>query len=184
MTNGVIIVLPIVLTAICAFLAYLLLTAGSGTEVLGLWSVYEIYAGIAISVLAGVISGKYFADKKSLRMLNPLRWIILLFYIFVPFFLEMTRANLDVAYRVITGRIRPGIIRVSPGLKTDAGILLLANSVTMTPGTLTVDVDKKTGDFFIHVLNIKEGLEKEKIVKENDLFSLFNLAKWIRRIAE
>lgn len=96
----------------------------------------------------------------------------------------MTRANLDVAYRVITGRIRPGIIRVSPGLKTDAGILLLANSVTMTPGTLTVDVDEKTGDFFIHVLNIKEGLEKEKIVKENDLFSLFNLAKWIRRIAE
>jgi len=157
---------------------------GSGTEVLGFWSVYEVCAGIIIAAVVGIISGKYFVQKDSMRMLNPVRWIILLFYIIVPFFLEMTRANFDVAYRVITGRIRPGIVRISPGLKTDLGVLLLANSITMTPGTLTVEIDEKTGDFFIHVLNVKEGLEKKNIADETDIFSLFNLKKWVRRIAE
>jgi multicomponent Na+:H+ antiporter subunit E len=157
---------------------------GSGTEVLGFWSVYEVCAGIIIAAVVGIISGKYFVQKDSIRMLNPVRWIILLFYIIVPFFLEMTRANFDVAYRVITGRIRPGIVRISPGLKTDLGVLLLANSITMTPGTLTVEIDEKTGDFFIHVLNVKEGLEKKNIADETDIFSLFNLKKWVRRIAE
>lgn len=176
--------LPIVLTAACAFLVYLLLTLGSGTEVLGQWSVYEIYAGIIVASVVGVISGKYFVKKESLRMLNPIRWIILVFYIVVPFFLEMALANFDVAYRVITGKIRPGIIRISPELKTDLGILLLANSITLTPGTLTVDVDKKSGDFFIHVLNVKEGLENKKVVDDNDMFFFFNLRKWVRRIAE
>ncbi|MDD4126756.1 MAG: Na+/H+ antiporter subunit E, partial [Methanomicrobium sp.] len=144
----------------------------------------EVCAGIIIAAVVGIISGKYFVQKDSIRMLNPVRWIILLFYIIVPFFLEMTRANFDVAYRVITGRIRPGIVRISPGLKTDLGVLLLANSITMTPGTLTVEIDEKTGDFFIHVLNVKEGLEKKNIADETDIFSLFNLKKWVRRIAE
>ena len=54
---------------------------GSGTEVLGFWSVYEVCAGIIIAAVVGIISGKYFVQKDSMRMLNPVRWIILLFYI-------------------------------------------------------------------------------------------------------
>ena len=80
-----------------------------------------------------------------------------------PFFIELAKANLDVAYRVITGRIRPGIIRLRSGMKSDFALFLLANSITLTPGTLTVDLDEKSNDLFIHVINIDEVTEKKTI---------------------
>ena len=117
-------------------------------------------------------------------MANPLRWVTLIVYVIVPFFLEMALANLDVAYRVITGKIRPGIVRLSPKLDTDLGVLLLANSITLTPGTLTVGIDEETNDLFVHMINIDRGMEKKEISDSEDVFTLFNFPQWIRRIAE
>jgi multicomponent Na+:H+ antiporter subunit E len=94
------------------------------------------------------------------------------------------KANLDVAYRVITMNIRPGIIRVHTGLNTDLGIFMLANSITLTPGTLTVGIDEETNDLFIHNINVAEGDEKMEIIESTELFRFVNLTAWIRRIAE
>ena len=175
--------IPILITALFAFLLYLFLTAGSGTDVLGIWPYGEIVAGIIVAGITGVISGRFFCGSKNYRMANPVRWILLIAYI-IPFFIEMTRANLDVAARVITGNIRPGIVRISPGLKSDLGITILANSITLTPGTLTVDTDEESGDLFIHMINVPKGAEERKITDEKEIFSYFNLKEWIRRIAE
>ena len=174
--------MPFIVTSVFAFIFYLIITSGTG-DVLGYWSYEEIIAGIIVAAIAGAISGRFFCSSKNYRMINPLRWILLVVYI-IPFFIEMARANLDVAMRVITGKINPGIVRISPGLETDLGVLLLANSITLTPGTLTVDVDDKTGDLFVHVINVDEELAKKEMADEKDLFSVFNLAGWIRRIAE
>lgn len=174
--------MPFIVTSIFAFILYLIITSGSG-DVLGLWSYEEIAAGIFVSLIVGAISGRFFCSGKSYRMANPLRWVLLIVYV-IPFFIEMARANLDVAYRVITGRINPGIVRISPGLKTDLGVLLLANSITLTPGTLTVEVDEESGDMFIHVINMDEKLAGKKVADEKDIFPIFNLVGWIRRIAE
>jgi multicomponent Na+:H+ antiporter subunit E len=108
----------------------------------------------------------------------------LLVYVPGPFFVELTKANLDVAYRVITMKIRPGIIRVHSGLKTDLGIFMLANSITLTPGTLSVGIDEATNDLFIHNINVGEGDEKREVIESTELFGLVNLPSWIRRIAE
>jgi len=85
---------------------------------------------------------------------------------------------------VITGNIRPGIIRVQSGLRTDLGIFMLANSITLTPGTITVDIDEKSHDLYVHNINIPQGWEERPQVEERELFSLANLPAWIRRIAE
>ncbi len=169
-------------TTVFIFILYLILTAGSGT--IGLWSYEELGAGIVLSLLIGAVSSRFFCKERSVRMVNPVRILILLIYVLILFPLEMARANLDVAYRVITGRIRPGIIRIHPGLQTDLGILMLANSITLTPGTLTVAADEKTGDLFIHLINIPEGVLGAEVMKTSDLFSFFDLPAWIRRIAE
>ncbi len=176
------ILMPFIVTAVFAFILYLIITSGSG-DVLGLWSYEEIIAGVIVSVVAGAISGRFFCSSKNYRMANPLRWVLLIIYV-IPFFIEMARANLDVALRVITGKINPGIVRVSPGLKTDLGVLLLANSITLTPGTLTVEVDEESGDLFVHVINVSDKLAGKEIADEKDLFPIFNLVSWIRRIAE
>jgi multicomponent Na+:H+ antiporter subunit E len=175
-------VIPFLLTAVFAFLLYLLLTAGSGN--LGVWSPAELVMGAFLSLIVAAIARTFLCRNHNYRMANPLRWLVLLVYAVVPFFLEMAKANLDVAYRVITGKIRPGIVRIEPGLKTDLGVLLLANSITLTPGTLTVDVDEETNDLFVHMINIKPGTETKPTLDATEITAWFDFPAWIRRIAE
>ena len=169
-------------TALLAFLTYLLLVAGSGTILV--WPYEEIIAGIIIAIGTGIVARKILCRSNSYRTANPIKIILLAGYIVGPFFVELTKANLDVAYRVITGRIRPGIIRLKSGMNTDFGLLMLANSITLTPGTLTVDVDEKSNDLFIHVINIDEDTQKRTALEAEEIFSYLDLPKWIRRIAE
>ncbi len=173
--------IPFVVTAVFAFLVYLLLTAGSGDILV--WSPSELAMGLLLALLVAAASRTFFAGRRDYRMANPLRWLLLLFYL-VPFFLEMAKANLDVAYRVISGRIRPGIVRVRSGLATDLGAVMLADSITLTPGTLSVDIDEKENDLFVHIINIPPGEEGKDSVEAGDLFTFTDIPAWIRRIAE
>jgi multicomponent Na+:H+ antiporter subunit E len=164
-------------TAVVAYLLYLLLTIGSGT--LLLWNAAELIIGAIFAlVVAALVKDRYL--KKSLRMLNPVRWFIWLIYLF-PFFFAMAQANIDVAYRVITGRINPAIVRISPNLKNDMALTILANSITLTPGTLSVDVDEETNDLYVHWINVKPDVLKEM---PRDYHSICNnFPDWARRIA-
>ena len=137
--------------------------------------------GIFLSIIVGAISRKYLCKSGNYRMLNPLRWLLFIVYGFGPFFFAMTKANLDVAYRVITGKIRPGIVKIKPELKTDFGVTFLANSITLTPGTLSVDVDDEN-NLYVHWINIPEGEEKEEHAKIEKVCGSF--PKWARRVAE
>lgn len=146
-------VAQIAATFALAFLVYLVLTLPSGS--LGLWSLDELLAGGVISLLVALVSYRLLWERGGWRLLNPWRWLVFLVYLFGPFLLAMAKANLDVAYRVITGRINPGIVKFNPGLKTDAGRTMLANSITLTPGTLTLEVDEESGDFYVHWINVR-----------------------------
>lgn len=170
-----------IITTVLCFILYLFLTTGSGTDVLGLWSYIELAFGILLSIIVGIIARKVFV-KDSYRMLNPVRWVLFLGYLIGPFFIALTKANLDVAYRVITGKINPGIVRIHPELKTDLGITMLANSITLTPGTLSVDIDETTNDLFIHWINVDAKALENKPVQCKDICG--NFPTWVRRIAE
>ena len=169
-----------IVTTILCFITYLLLTTGSGTD-LWIWSYEEIILGIIFSAIGGIIARKILV-KKDFRMANPVRWITFIVYVIGPFFAGVIKANLDVAYRVITGKINPGIVKVSPDLKTDLGITMLANSITLTPGTLSVDIDEDKNDLYIHWINVKDEALKKKPVDCKYVCGGFE--KWIRRIAE
>ena len=144
--------LSFIVTALFSGVVYLLLTAGSG-PVLRLWSSQELLVAVVVAVAVGFVSRQYFASARRRAASNPLRWLQGFAYVLGPFFLEMAKANLDVAYRVITGRIRPGIVRVKSGMQTDLGTLMLANSITLTPGTLTADISADGRALLIHCLD-------------------------------
>ena len=175
--------LSFIVTGVFSGAVYLLLTAGSGS-VLRFWSSQELLVAALVAVAVGFVARKYFASARRRAAANPLRWLQAVVYVLGPFFLEMTKANLDVAYRVITGRIRPGIVRLKSGMKTDMGVLMLANSITLTPGTLTVDIDEETNDLFIHVINVSEEVQARDALEAREIFGLFDCPAWIRRIAE
>lgn len=162
-------------TAAFALVVYLVLVLWTGN--LGLWSSSEFIAGLVLSAIVGLIAAPILWERGGFRMLQPHRWLLFLFYLVGPFFLAMARANLDVAWRVITGRIRPGIVRFNPALNTDLGRTLLANSITLTPGTLTVDVDDDSGDFYVHWINVRN-----EEPRPDEVCGPF--PTWARRIAE
>ncbi len=177
--NSRIIMIVFLATAVFAFIVYLMLTTASGD--LLLWSKEELIVGAVFAVIVAAITRKIFF-KTNLRMLNPVRWFLFLIYLVGPFFWGMARANIDVAWRVITGRINPGIVRISPGLKTDLGITMLANSITLTPGTLSVDIDEKTNDLYVHWIGVKkEALEK---MPRDYKYVCSTFPDWVRRVAE
>ncbi len=166
-------------TSLLAFIAYLSLTVGSGS-ILGLWGIHEIGVGVFIAVVSGWITRKvffYYSGAEIRKAVNPVRLISWLVYIFGPFALGLVKANFDVASRVITGKINPGIVKVKTGLKSDFAVTMLANSITLTPGTLTVDLDDNSNDLYIHWIDVKNSDPEP-----SEVYGSFG--DWVRRIAE
>jgi multicomponent Na+:H+ antiporter subunit E len=175
--------IPAILAGIAAFLLYLVLSIGSATDTdaIFLWSSAEIIIGLILSIITGLMCRKIWKGKRY-KMANPLRWLLIVVYI-IPFLIELIIANMTVAWKIITGKnIRPGIIKLSPGMKTDAGTLLLSASITFQPGTATVDVNSETRELYVHCLDI--GEDPKEIRKSDEIFPRINLAGWIRRITE
>ena len=85
---------------------------------------------------------------------NNKKIIFICIYI-VVLFKEIIIANFDVAYRVVHPKIpiKPGIIIIKTGLKQDLAKLILANSITLTPGTFTLDIEDDR--ILIHWINVK-----------------------------
>ena len=100
----------------------------------------ELVAGLVVAVLVTLLAGPRLAVLSGVR-LTPLAPWYLLSYLAV-FFLALIRANLDMARRVLTPSlpIRPAVVEVETRLKSPLGLMLLANSITLTPGTLSIDI--------------------------------------------
>lgn len=75
----------------------------------------------------------------------------------LQFLTELLTANIDVAYRVISPSlpIDPDVVAVPLRVETDAAITSIANSITLTPGTLTMDYDEGTNTLFVHAITGK-----------------------------
>ncbi|RYZ60056.1 MAG: Na+/H+ antiporter subunit E [Chitinophagaceae bacterium] len=91
---------------------------------------------------------------------------------FFFFLYEMLKANWQVAYEVMTSHLhmKPGIVKIELEAKTDLEITLLSNLISLTPGTLVVDVSDDKKVMYVHgmylqdkvkfIESIKLGLEK------------------------
>ncbi len=74
---------------------------------------------------------------------------------------EIVKANIDVAKRVLAPRmaISPTLVRLSASQKSDLGLVIYANSITLTPGTVSVDVEP--GEILVHALSRDAARELE-----------------------
>jgi multicomponent Na+:H+ antiporter subunit E len=85
-------------------------------------------------------------------------WSLLGLLAYFPIFLKaLVLANIDVAMRVLNPKlpINPGIVRVHTGLTVPYQRLILANSITLTPGTITLEMDNE--DVYIHWLAVEDA---------------------------
>ena len=120
-------------------------------------------AGVIASIIVALLFHEIL-PKEHLVFISPIR--IFWFLVYVPvFFYYVLKANLDVVYRALHPQmpIKPGIVKIKTRLKTESGITALANSITLTPGTLTVDLTDD-GFLYIHWINVKSD-EPEQATK-------------------
>ena len=113
-----------------------------------------VIAGLIAAAIVAVLFSEVL-PKEYRVFISPTRIFWLLIYLPV-FFCYIIKANLDVVYRALHPAmpIKPGIVKIKTNLKTEAGITALANSITLTPGTLTVDLTDD-GFLYIHWINVK-----------------------------
>ena len=108
----------------------------------------NLLVGAAAALISSLLFTRHFFHK-VVKFVQPVRYFWLLVYL-VIFTWECIKANLDVAYRVLHPAmpIKPAIVKVKLELKSDFARTMLANSITMTPGTISVDI---IGDeLFVH----------------------------------
>lgn len=108
------------------------------------------------------------------RLYHFVRWC----FVFVR---ALVKANVDVAKLALAPRlaIRPGFVEVSMEAATDLEITLLANAITLTPGTITVHVDRAERTLLIHTLHVGDDPETVRADVRDTLEA--NILNWTRR---
>lgn len=131
-----------VLTALIMFTFWILLS--------GEFSFILILSGVFSSLLVSYMSHDLLIGKGDIKLglIRTSRFIRYLPWLFW----QIVMANLDLVYRTLHPKmpIHPKIINFKNDLKTDLGMVILANSITLTPGTITIEVDEN--EFIVHTI--------------------------------
>ena len=111
----------------------------------------ELAAGCIASLIVASMSWRRFAWEKG----YPRRFLWLLAYIPYYLYAELV-SHINVIRLIFTGKISPGIVEIDNPHKSDYGTVALSSSITMTPGTLTLE--EQNGKLYIHWIK----MEKDK----------------------
>ena len=124
----------------------------------------DLGTGLAMAVLVTWVMGATTSSGLT-RWLEPTRYLWALVYVFV-LAASVVKANIEVAYRVLHPEmpIRPGIVRVKTRLTGTASRTVLGNSITLCPGTLTVDM-QDDGTMMVHWIYVR-SLDEEAARRE------------------
>ncbi|MDH7599770.1 MAG: Na+/H+ antiporter subunit E [Sedimentisphaerales bacterium] len=115
-----------------------------------------VVAGLIASAIASLLFHELLPAGHHM-LFSPVRIFWLLVFL-VVFFYYVVKPNLDVVYGALHPAmpIRPGIVKIKTNLKTNAAITALANCITLTPGTMTVDITPD-GYLYIHWINVRSA---------------------------
>ena len=151
------------------------------------WSVAprELVLGVVIAAVVSLFTAKFLIHSQAFYLYNPVRLVTLIFYLVIVFMWEVIKANLSMVPMVLGKKFRtfkPGIIRVPAGEKPASayGMALLSNCITLTPGTITLDVaedEEGKNYYYIHWIDVAET-DRDKA---GDAIK-GTMEKWIGRI--
>ena len=147
------------------------------------WSFHyqELIAGAIVSLAVSLFSSGFLIHEKAFYLLNPDRLFALIYYCLGVFLWELLKANWDVARGALSPRIptNPGIVKVPVELQSEYGQAMLANSITLTPGTIVMDIVEEGGQtsYYVHWIDVAATDPKEA----GDAIK-GTLEKWVGRI--
>ncbi|WP_440059648.1 Na+/H+ antiporter subunit E [Thermogladius sp. 4427co] len=150
--------LPVI---ILSFITYIVFT--------GSISGYDLVTGLVASVAIGLLFSNITVEKPS-KVFSLRRWYWALRYALRYFIVDETKCHIDVMKRILSPSmpVKPGIVKVPFNVETDFALTSIANSITNTPGTVVVEVDKSGKAFYVHWIDVAtiNPLEARKYISE------------------
>lgn len=118
--------------------------------------------GIVVGLPVAFVFRRLYEEEIDIR--RPFRTMPYVILYVVVFLKEIVVANVDVAYRVLAPHmpLEPQVILVPLRVETSLGITTIANSITITPGTVTLDHDPDENALYVHVI---DGRDPASIVE-------------------
>ena len=107
-------------------------------------SYYSLFIGFIVALIVGLISRFFFLKTKREHKKSFKEYFVALENLFALLFTTLFRliqANLLVIFQAITLRICPRIVKIKVNVKSDFEITLISTLITLTPGTLVIDVE-------------------------------------------
>lgn len=119
---------------------------------------------ISVTVFAFVCKFMGYSLKKEKNLYRKI--FIFIGYIFV-LISEIVKANLTVVHMILTRNeiMEPVIVKFRTNLKSETARVVLANSITLTPGTITVSLEED--ELVVHCLDksLAEGMDSSIFVR-------------------
>jgi multicomponent Na+:H+ antiporter subunit E len=122
----------------------------------------ELVIGLGVGLPLAYVGRRFYRPVTGLdASLRPLPYAALYLATFVW---ELLTANVDVAYRVLAPSmpINPAVVEVPLRVESDLAITTIANSITLTPGTLTMDYDPDRNALYVHSI---DGTDRDAVVE-------------------
>ncbi len=113
----------------------------------GSLSQYTLLTGLIVALVLGFTTSKYLVRNES-KLRDPVRLFYLAYYFLKYITVIEFKAHMDVVKRMFTMDIKPGIVKIPVYVKSSYAKLLVASSITNTPGTVVVD--ERDGYFYVN----------------------------------
>lgn len=130
----------------------------------------ELIVGAIVSIVVAYFSSSFFSREDGLWLFKKFRFVNLI--VFIPVYIwELIKANFSVAIKALSPNlnINPGIVKVTTELQSDYGLAMLSNCITLTPGTITMDIyeDGNENAIYIHWIDAttEDTKEASEIIK-------------------
>jgi len=122
----------------------------------GIFDAFHISLGVISCILVTYMSHDLLFERERFHKEHMIE--VIRFIKYIPWLLyQIVLANIHVAYLALHPRmnslIDPHIIRFKTKLKNDLSLVTFANSITLTPGTITVLI--KDGYYYVHAIDMK-----------------------------
>ncbi len=137
-----------------SILTWMILTGSIG--------IIDLLWGAIVSLIVARLTYRLVVFDVPQWIRSPRRWVAF-FSLLYEFVYEMIKQNISLSIRVLRPSlpIRPGIVAVPTRLHNDVALTLLGSLMTLTPDTLTMDIDEKNQLIYVHWIDVQASAPEE-----------------------
>lgn len=137
------------------------------TRILG-----EFLIGLGFGFPVAYATRRFYTEGTDLRRtVRSLPYVVIYLTVFLK---DLAVANIDVAYRVLAPSmpIEPDVVAFPLRVRTDVAITTIANSISLTPGTITMDHDEEENVLFVHAINCEDAEDVTAPIRQWEEYAL------------